>query len=94
MAQSQLRGNLGDGTTDDHATPVNVSGLSSGVAQVSAGRSHTCALMKTGGVKCWGANDDGEVDGSAVRTKLVPARVRGFGRRLSDPAPSRPRPDS
>ena len=32
-----------------------------GVAAVSAGDTHTCALTNAGGVRCWGHNGDGEL---------------------------------
>jgi len=54
-------GELGDGTQSNRATPVNVSGLTSGVKAIAAGYSHTCALTTSGGVKCWGYNVNGEL---------------------------------
>jgi alpha-tubulin suppressor-like RCC1 family protein len=52
-------GQVGDGTIGNRLTPVDVVGLSGGVTAIAAGGYHTCALMTTQVVKCWGANANG-----------------------------------
>ncbi len=53
-------GQLGDGTLQDRATPVRVSGLPP-VAEVSVGLDYTCARTMAGAVFCWGADRCGSL---------------------------------
>ena len=72
------RGEIGDGTTVDRLKPVDVTGLTSGVAAVSAGLDHTCALLNTGSVRCWGNNKTGELGNGTTTNSLTPVGVSGL----------------
>jgi len=68
-------GRLGDGSIyQTRTTPVDVFGLTSGVAQVSAGQQHACAMLESGGVKCWGRGLDGEL-GNGTYSQAIPTPV-------------------
>ncbi len=72
-------GQIGDNTSSDKATPTDVSGLNSGVIQIAGGYYHTCALLNTGGVKCWGYNGFGQVgDATQGTNRLTPVDVTGL----------------
>ncbi|HUK57575.1 MAG TPA: hypothetical protein VLY20_13065 [Nitrospiria bacterium] len=64
-------GQLGNGTTADSETPVEVSALSN-VAVLAAGDGHTCAALTTGQVKCWGRNDQAQLADLTKRSSSKP----------------------
>ena len=71
-------GQLGDGSSVNRNTPVDVSGLTEGAAAIAAGSEHTCALATGGAMACWGANSSGQLgDGTSVN-RTTPVNVPGL----------------
>ncbi len=71
-------GQLGDGTKNTSAAPVNVLGLGSGVVQVSAGVLHTCAVTTNGAAKCWGNNFYRQLGDGSNTNRLSAVQVTGL----------------
>ena len=86
-------GQLGNGALQNSATPVDVCEPGtptpdevggapceplSGVLAMSAGGSHTCVVVASGGVLCWGINQDGELGDGSLVARNVPVIVGGL----------------
>jgi hypothetical protein len=82
----------GDGANTNSLSPVAVFGLAQGVKAVAAGHRHTCALMETGEVKCWGENaSDGVGDGIPI-DRNTPVEVPGLAADVKAVEPARGTP--
>ncbi|MGK2877755.1 MAG: RCC1 domain-containing protein [Solirubrobacterales bacterium] len=77
-------GQLGDGTVAPFKGAVDVVSLGTEARQVSTGVQHTCALIKGGGVKCWGSNQFGQLGDSTTTTSSRPVSVIGLSRPASE----------
>jgi alpha-tubulin suppressor-like RCC1 family protein len=61
----------------DFCSPARVAGLA-GVVQVASGDGHTCALLTTGQVECWGRNTAGQLGDGTTVGHFEPAMVVGI----------------
>jgi len=73
-----LGGRLGLGDNDDRDVPTPVQGLESGVASLSLGFSHTCAVTESGGAMCWGRNEEGQIGNGKTDDCERPTKVVGL----------------
>ena len=72
-------GQVGDGTSTDQSSPVDVN-LGQGVTakMVRPGREHTCALLNDDSVVCWGRNNYGQIGDGTNTDRSNPTAV-GLG---------------
>jgi YVTN family beta-propeller protein len=73
-------GQLGNNSTSNSSTPVQVkgpggSGNLTGAAAVAAGRYHSLALEGDGTVRAWGGNDSGQLGDNTVNEIHTPVQV-------------------
>ena len=66
---------MGDGTTTQRSTPVDVVGLAGPAQMVAVGAYTTCVLLVSGSVQCWGYNGYGEVGDGTTVNKTAPVTV-------------------
>lgn len=79
-------GQLGNTTTSSSLTPETVGRLIGnlatffsplrGVVNLATGRRHSCALLVTGGVTCWGENTAGQLGIGSTTNQSSPVSVR------------------
>jgi alpha-tubulin suppressor-like RCC1 family protein len=80
---SNFYGQLGDNTTADKHTPVQVkgpggSGNLTGVAAVTSGFNHNLAVKGDGSAWGWGDNDNGQLGDNTITKRLAPVQVKGL----------------
>ncbi|MCX6417266.1 MAG: hypothetical protein NT097_05710 [Actinobacteria bacterium] len=78
-------GKLGNGSTNDSATPISVSIAGKSVTQISASSTHTLALTSDGFVYAWGGNSNGQLARNPSSTSFLssPARVGAIANAVS-----------
>jgi alpha-tubulin suppressor-like RCC1 family protein len=73
------RGQLGNGSSIDSTGPVQVSGLAGRVVSLAVGQAHSCALLETGAVQCWGWDNMGQLgNGPPLANNTLPQSVVGL----------------
>ena len=77
-------GQLGNGTTDTSRIPVTVDGITGAsfrrnpnqiAISITAGLTHTCAILEDTTAKCWGANRNGQLGDGTTNRSLTPVQV-------------------
>jgi alpha-tubulin suppressor-like RCC1 family protein len=72
------QGQLGDNTVTDKHTPTVIGSLTGLVFAIAAGQYHTCALLGTGTLRCWGDNAHGQIGDGTVTDRHLPHTVTGL----------------
>ena len=75
-------GRLGHGGGGDKNTPTATASLGAGrtAIDITAGSTHTCAVLDNGSVACWGANDYGQLGDGTTTNRLTPTQTLSLGR--------------
>ena len=79
-------GQLGDGTTNNSASPVQVAALGTTVAGLAVGGYHTCAVKSDGTIWCWGNNSEGQLGNGTMTSSPLPVQVTALGASVTEAA--------
>jgi len=79
LGDSQSGGNQYNfDSTIDSSIPVHVL-LDPPVKAISAGDSHTCAVLDNNSAMCWGLNSSGQLGDNSTTNSSIPVAVNGLG---------------
>ena len=72
-------GQLGNATTTSSVAAVTVA-FPTGIrpTALASGTGHSCAVVATGGVRCWGAGSSGQLGNGSTALSSVPVAVTGI----------------
>jgi alpha-tubulin suppressor-like RCC1 family protein len=70
-------GELGDDSSSNSLTPVDVSGLTNAVTIMSS-EADSCASTATGTAECWGDNSTGQLGNGTTNNSGTPVLVTGL----------------
>lgn len=77
-------GEMGNGTQQSYQTSPTVVPEISDAINLSAGRYHTCAVLSSGAVQCWGSDSDGQLgDGQSDSISTTPVQVQRLSGRAT-----------
>lgn len=71
-------GQLGNGSVANQTTPTPVTGLGSGVLAIALAGAHSCALLQSGRINCWGYGMSGRLGTGNNSSQSVPVEVVGI----------------
>ncbi|MCU1356735.1 MAG: regulator of chromosome condensation, partial [Acidimicrobiales bacterium] len=85
---SNGNGELGDNTTTQRNSPVQVMGIGAtgtlgNVVGLTAGSRFNCAILSSGAVNCWGINDVGQLGDGSSTQRPTPVAVLATGAGLA-----------
>lgn len=68
-------GQLGDNTVVTNQNPVRVQGAGVNFVEISASRTHTCAISDADEAYCWGNNSHGQLGDNSTTQRNAPVKV-------------------
>ncbi|MCV9964205.1 putative Ig domain-containing protein [Pararhizobium sp. BT-229] len=63
--------------TDNNGAKNLVSGLTTGIAEITSGYNHQCVRMNSGEVRCWGSNGNGQLGNGGTTYSNTPVVATG-----------------
>lgn len=69
------QGQLGVGGTTDRSQPGPTVALGGPASAIAVGEEHSCALLNSGQLRCWGRNDLGQLGDGTTQNRTTPTAV-------------------